>query len=58
MIKKRMERLSDGDDSGSYHEVIRQNCAMKGGGEPHNWAQVRTMSPWILLSVEIGNNAQ
>lgn len=43
IIKNRVERLSGGDDSGSYHEVIRQNSAMKGGGGPHNWAQVRTI---------------
>lgn len=32
IIKNRVERLSDGDDSGSYHEVIRQNSATKAGG--------------------------
>ena len=42
MIKTRIERLS-GDDSESYHEVIRQNSAMKWGGEPKNWAQMRTV---------------
>lgn len=38
MVKTRIDRLS-GDDSESYHEVIRQNSAMKWGGEPNNIAR-------------------